>query len=104
MLGHKVGAVGADIKPKDETVAKIVEDIKPEFEQKTGKKYTELDVISYKTQTVAGTNYFVKAKAVDEDGKEQIVHLRIYRDLGKNLELTAYQLDKKHEDEIVHFQ
>lgn len=48
------------------------------------------------------TNQQAKAKLVD--GGEQIVHLRIYRDLSRNLELTAYQLEKKLEDTLEYFQ
>lgn len=32
------------------------------------------------------------------------IHLRIYENLKRELELSAVQLDKQEHDEIVHFQ
>lgn len=53
------GGLGA-IKEKDDKVVNIVNEIKPLLEAKTNKKYVSLEVLNYKTQVVAGTNYFVK--------------------------------------------
>lgn len=56
---RKVGGLG-DVREKDDTVVEVVNKIKPILEERTGKKYSSLEVIHYKTQVVAGTNYFVK--------------------------------------------
>lgn len=39
-----------------------------------------------------------------EEGMEKIAHLRIYRDLKQNTELTAVQLDKSLDDKLEYFQ
>lgn len=55
----RTGGLG-EINEKDDQIVAIVNEIKPILEEKTGEKYEKLDVLSYKTQLVAGTNYFVK--------------------------------------------
>lgn len=55
----KSGGLGA-VREKDDRVVGVVEKIKPLFEEKTNKRYESLEVIHYKTQVVAGTNFFVK--------------------------------------------
>lgn len=46
--------------------------------------------VSYKTQVVAGTNYFVKVKT----GESEFVHLRIFLPLGTNSQ--NFMTDKEH--------
>lgn len=121
------------MRPSDENVEKIVENVKEELEQKTGSKYESLKVVHYKTQLVSGINYFVKvssrfasclhsatfplimsplfslltrsqAIAKTVDGIESTIHLRIYQDLKKRLELSAHRLDQPYEAELEYFQ
>lgn len=54
-----VGGLGA-AREKDDEVAEVVEKVKAELEAKTNSKYKKLEILSYKTQLVAGLNYFVK--------------------------------------------
>ena len=54
-----VGGVGG-FKEKDDVVTKVLEEIKPIFEERTGIKFSSLEAIHYRTQLVSGTNYFVK--------------------------------------------
>lgn len=67
----RTGGLGA-IKEKDSDVVEVVNKIKPLLEQKTGKKYSSLEVINYKTQVVAGTNFFVKVSTF------MIVHVILF--------------------------
>lgn len=99
----KTGGLGREM-DKDDEVTDVVKQIKPLLEAKTNTKYEYLEVVSYKTQIVAGKNYFVKAKAKPENGAESIIHLRIYRDLSRKLELTAHETDKSLNDELKWFQ
>ena len=68
---------------------------------KSGKQFPHLKAVSYKTQVVAGTNYFIKVDA----GSEHI-HLRVFKPLpfnGDQPELHGVQLGKTLQDEVAHF-
>ena len=61
----------------------------------------EFTVISYATQVVAGTNYFVKIRLNSDDRGH--VHVRIYEKLpcyGAEVNLDAMVHGKKHDDPI----
>ncbi|KAG8450066.1 hypothetical protein GDO86_002619 [Hymenochirus boettgeri] len=58
--------------------------------------------IEYKTQVVAGTNYFIKVHL----GGDKYVFIRVYQTLpheGSKLRLDGFQLDKTEDDEIEYF-
>ena len=58
-------------------------------------------MISYATQLVAGTNYFVKVRLNKDDGGH--VHVRIYEKLpcyGSEVTLDGMVHGKKHDDLI----
>ncbi|XP_072354269.1 cystatin-B-like [Scyliorhinus torazame] len=81
----------------------IVRSLKPEVEEKIGRSLAVYHAISYRSQVVAGTNYFVKV--VVDDGDEYI-HLRVFQPLpnsGDKLSLASYETGKKLFDEIEYF-
>ncbi|XP_069801084.1 cystatin-B-like isoform X2 [Dendropsophus ebraccatus] len=95
------GGLGG-VKPATDAVQALCEQVKPTVEEKHGKKYTTFVATEYKTQLVAGTNYFVKVHV----GDEEYLHLRMYKTLphdGEKLSLTAVQAGKTKQEEIVHF-
>nr|XP_022286501.1 cystatin-A-like [Crassostrea virginica] len=58
-----------------------------------------LTAVSYKSQVVAGTNYFIKV----ETGWDRYIHVRIYRDLHGNASVSSVQLNKSADDVIGYF-
>ncbi|KAM5281373.1 cystatin-A [Ctenodactylus gundi] len=80
----------------------IADEIKPQLEEKTNASYEEFEAIEYKTQVVAGTNYYIKIRV----GDEQYIHVKVFRPLpGQNedLVLSGYQMDKSKDDELTGF-
>lgn len=97
----KCGGTG-DHNPADPEIQGICDSVKGQVEAKTGKSYDTFVAKSYKTQVVAGTNYFVKVHV----GGEEHLHLRIFKSLphaGSNLEVHGCQESKRHDDPIEHF-
>ncbi|XP_075053543.1 cystatin-A-like [Mixophyes fleayi] len=95
------GGLG-DVQPADSEVQSICDQMKKQVEEKTGRSFSKFEAVEYKTQTVAGTNYFIKVCV----GSEQYIHLRVYQPLpsaDQEMSLTDVQLDKTKEDEIKYF-
>ncbi|XP_068935728.1 cystatin-A5-like isoform X1 [Petaurus breviceps papuanus] len=92
----------SETKPATPEIQKIVDEVKPQFEEKTKEKYDSLKVIEYRRQTVAGNMYYVKVHL----GGDQYAHLKIYEPLpqtNKPIELSDYQTCKTKEDDITYF-
>ncbi|XP_026716970.1 cystatin-B-like isoform X2 [Athene cunicularia] len=76
--------------------------VKPHLEAKEGKKFDVFTAVEFKTQVVAGTNYFIKVHV----GNDEFMHLRVFRSLpheNKPLSLHSYQSSKTKHDELVFF-
>lgn len=80
-------------------VQAIITSIKPQVEAELGRTVPQLKLLSYKTQVVAGINYFAKV----DIGEEDVVHLRVYKDLGQNVSLHSVQHSKGRTDPIEYF-
>ncbi|XP_069997751.1 cystatin-A isoform X2 [Penaeus vannamei] len=98
----------SDAKPFSEEVQQLLEAVKSELEEKLGKKLDRFQLVSYKTQVVAGTNYFAKTDralcALQMDiGGEELVHMRVYRNLQGEVSLHSHQHPKTREEDIVYF-
>ncbi|XP_029434315.1 cystatin-B-like [Rhinatrema bivittatum] len=98
---HLVGGLGAEHLADAKTQA-LLDQVRPQYEAKDGKKPNCFKLISYKKQIVAGTNYFCKVQT----GPNEYSHVRFYETLphdGQKLTLTDYQTCKTKHDEIIYF-
>ncbi|XP_055364279.1 cystatin-B-like [Betta splendens] len=86
-------------KDADEEIQKICDSVKHHAEAKSGKNFEIFKAVSYTSQVVAGTNYFVKVHT----GGDEHIHLRIHVKLGGEIELAAIQHPKSAQDPIAYF-
>ncbi|RNA31279.1 cystatin-B-like [Brachionus plicatilis] len=94
------GGTGPE-KDADESIQALVDKIAQNISEHSGKEYPHLKAIKYKSQIVAGINYFVKIDAGDE-----YIHARIYEKLpcyGGEVELHGIQDSKEKHDAIEYF-
>uniref|UniRef100_A0A8C4MAP6 Cystatin A n=2 Tax=Equus asinus TaxID=9793 RepID=A0A8C4MAP6_EQUAS len=83
-------------------IQEIADRVKPQLEEKTNQTYEEFKAVEYKTQVVAGTNYYIKVQV----GDNNYIHLKIFKSLpqqNESLTLTGYQTDKRKDDELKGF-
>ncbi|XP_053311259.1 cystatin-A [Spea bombifrons] len=96
-----VGGLGA-AKPATPEIQELCDSVKVQAEAKCGANFSTFEAVEYKTQVVAGTNYFVKVFI----GGDKYAHVRIYQALPHAQQgptVHSCQLDKSREEEIVHF-
>ncbi|PKK30431.1 cystatin-B [Columba livia] len=80
----------------------VVQEVKPQLEEKEGKTFDVFTAVEFKTQVVAGTNYFIKVHV----GNDEFMHLRVFKSLpheNKPLSLHSYQSSKTKHDELAFF-
>ena len=101
--GNKMVLCGgaSDAKEINDEVRDICDKVKPHVEAKLGRELGHFNPKSFKSQVVAGMNYFVKV-CTDHAAGEHI-HVRIYRDLKGDVSLHSVQEGKGHEDPIEYF-
>ncbi|KAM9321444.1 cystatin-B-like isoform 1-T1 [Gastrophryne carolinensis] len=86
-------------KPADANVQKIANQVKGEFLKKSGVNAAQFVAVSFKSQTVAGRNLFIKVHI----GAEHYVHLKVFEPLPhtkQGPQLVGFQLNKKKSDKI----
>ncbi|XP_054569559.1 cystatin-B-like [Eptesicus fuscus] len=89
-------------RPATDEIQAIADKVKAQLEEKENKKYPTFKATEYKSQLVAGTNYFIKVQVEDDD----FVHIRVFRSLpheNKPLSLDDYQTNKTRKDELTYF-
>jgi len=101
---HKPMMTGApsEEKPGDESAQLVADAVRSKIEEQVGAgEIKEFVVESYKTQVVAGTNFFLKIRHAP--GK--YIHARVFRPLGagKTHELAGVQAGKTKEDQLSYF-
>uniref|UniRef100_A0A8B9ZJC2 Cystatin domain-containing protein n=1 Tax=Anas platyrhynchos TaxID=8839 RepID=A0A8B9ZJC2_ANAPL len=78
--------------------------VKPEFERREHKRYDTFRAIVYRTQVVAGINYFIKVQISNSD--TGYVHLRVFQALPQENQgpsLERYQTGKTRDDPLEYF-
>nr|XP_060616887.1 cystatin-A-like [Anolis sagrei ordinatus] len=91
----------SETKPAIPEIQEIVDEIKGEIEQKENKKYSIFKAIEFKTQLVAGTNYFIKVDV----GQGEYIHLRVFKPLpqsGEKISLNCYETGKTANDPVTY--
>ncbi|KAM9225842.1 cystatin-A [Dugong dugon] len=91
-----------EVKPATPEIQEIAIEVKPQLEEQTNRTYEEFEAVEYKTQVVAGLNYFIKVQI----GDNTYIHLKIFKSLpGENQSLTliGYQTGKSKHDELKSF-
>eukprot|EP00276_Gloeochaete_wittrockiana_P014727 CAMPEP_0184346588 /NCGR_PEP_ID=MMETSP1089-20130417/14823_1 /TAXON_ID=38269 ORGANISM="Gloeochaete wittrockiana, Strain SAG46.84" /NCGR_SAMPLE_ID=MMETSP1089 /ASSEMBLY_ACC=CAM_ASM_000445 /LENGTH=93 /DNA_ID=CAMNT_0026677317 /DNA_START=39 /DNA_END=320 /DNA_ORIENTATION=+ len=87
-----------EAQPADAVAQEVIDAIKADAENQVGRQFATYQAVSYATQVVAGTNYFVKVNTGDN-----FVHLRVYKDLAGATSLHSFQDNKTAEDAIAYF-
>jgi len=93
------GGVGNEDKAATEEVHNLAKQIQQSVHGKLNATFNVFEAIAYRTQVVAGTNYFIKVHV----GGEKYVHLRVYKNLQQQVSLHSVQEDKTKEEPITYF-
>ncbi|XP_003202689.1 cystatin-A [Meleagris gallopavo] len=92
----------SDPKPATPEVQHLADQVKPQLESRENETYNIFTAIIYRTQVVAGINYFIKVQSSDNE----YIHLRIFQALpqeNQDPSLTDYQTGKTRDDPLVYF-
>ncbi|NXL30686.1 CYTB protein, partial [Glaucidium brasilianum] len=76
--------------------------VKPQFESRVNGTYGIFQAIVYRTQVVAGINYFIKVQVSDTD----YVHLRVFQSLpheNQGPSLVSFETGKTRDDPLAYF-
>ncbi|NWJ02202.1 CYTA protein, partial [Crypturellus undulatus] len=76
--------------------------VKPQFESWVNEKYGIFQAIVYRTQVVAGINYFIKVQVSDSI----YAHLRVFQSLpseNQGPSLVSYETGKTRDDPLTYF-
>ncbi|XP_065575799.1 cystatin-B-like isoform X2 [Artemia franciscana] len=89
----------SDLKAPDETVMQVTASVRPAVEERLGKRFDIFQPVAYKSQVVAGRNFFVKVHV----GNDEYIHLRIYQNIQQQIQLSNVQTGHNRESNIEYF-
>ncbi|CAM5078039.1 unnamed protein product [Natator depressus] len=93
-----------ETKPATPEIQEIADQVKPQLEERENKTYPVFVAIKYKTQVVAGTNYFIKVSI--SNSTDECVHLSVFQSLpceNNGPSLTSYETGKTKNDPLSYF-
>ncbi|XP_033001618.1 cystatin-B-like [Lacerta agilis] len=86
--------------PATPEIQAIADQVKYQLEAKLNQAFNLFKAIEFRTQVVAGTNYFIKVQYAED----KYAHLRVFQGLSNdNLTLQGYQLNHTRTDPITYF-
>ncbi|XP_072470929.1 cystatin-B [Notamacropus eugenii] len=88
--------------PATAETQRMADEVKAQLEEKENRKFPVFKTVEFKSQVVAGMNYFIKVHV----GEEEFIHMRVFKSLpheNKPLVLSSYQTNKAKNDELVYF-
>ncbi|XP_072826103.1 cystatin-B [Vicugna pacos] len=88
--------------PATAEIQAVADQVKAQLEEKEKKKFSLFKAVEFKSQVVAGRNFFIKVQVDDEE----FVHLRVFESLpheNKPPALASYQTNKARHDELAYF-
>ncbi|XP_051005836.1 cystatin-A-like [Acomys russatus] len=92
----------SEARPATPEIQEIADKVKPQLEEETNEKFEKYEATEYKSQVVAGVNYYIKVDV----GGGRYLHVKVFRGLpGQNedLVLSGYQDNKSKDDELTYF-
>lgn len=96
---QRLGGLGA-AKIVTPEVQGYADQLRREIETKAGVgKFNKFIVVAFKTQVVAGTNYFMKIDV----GDNAYIHARVHKSLSGSVTLSSVQVTKSRGDPIEYF-
>ncbi|XP_041066499.1 cystatin-B-like [Carcharodon carcharias] len=101
MSEPKCGGTSSE-KSATQELQQLADSMKPKIEEAAKKTFDVFVVKSYKTQVVAGINYFIKIHV----GGDDYVHAKVNEALpcnGSARKVTGVKINKLHHDELTYF-
>jgi len=96
----------SELKKPDDDSKQVLESVIAELREKTGHA-DNVTLLGYKTQVVAGINYFLKLSLADKNFGFSIVHARVFQPMDDDQPATLDKIDtsKTHtvDSELAYF-
>uniref|UniRef100_A0A8C8S5V2 Cystatin A n=1 Tax=Pelusios castaneus TaxID=367368 RepID=A0A8C8S5V2_9SAUR len=91
-------------KPATKEIQEIADQVKLQLEEKENNSYPVFIATEYRSQVVAGINYFIKVCI--SNSNNDYIHLKVFQSLpheNKGPTLTEYQTGKTRDDPLNYF-
>jgi len=93
------GGISDSDKPATPEIQGFVTQVSSQIAGKMNSKADVFEAVSYRSQVVAGCNYFVKIHV----GNDNYIHARIFKSLQQEVSLHSIQESKTKDDVLEYF-